>query len=279
MTVAEIARAADVSEQTVFNYFPTKEDLVYWRLGAFEDELLAAIRDRAPGESALAAFGRFLLAQRGLLGQPTPRRASSSPRSTRMITESPALLAREQQIFAGYTASLAALLAEETRRRRRRRRAVGRGQRADGRAPRARALTRGAGSSTARATRAWRPRSARRPSGRSRLLEGGLGDYARQGRRAADATLTSPSAAEGRPARGPRSTASSPRGTSSSAGRVGGVGGDCPKGSFSGTFAAIVTPNMPMTYSAAPAITTGGAPAAPGERAPTPEAGRPAPSP
>src|SRR5919204_300226 len=32
---------------------------------------------------------------------------------TRMITESPALLAREQQIFARYTDSLAALLAEE----------------------------------------------------------------------------------------------------------------------------------------------------------------------
>jgi hypothetical protein len=30
-----------------------------------------------------------------------------------MIAASPALLAREQQIFAGYTASLAALLAEE----------------------------------------------------------------------------------------------------------------------------------------------------------------------
>jgi hypothetical protein len=36
---------------------------------------------------------------------------------TRVITDSPALLAREQQIFAGYTASLAALLAEETRAR------------------------------------------------------------------------------------------------------------------------------------------------------------------
>src|SRR3954452_13637374 len=65
--VAEVARAAEVSEQTVFNYFATKEDLVFWRLGAFEAQLLSAIRERAPGEPALTAFGRFLLAQRGLL--------------------------------------------------------------------------------------------------------------------------------------------------------------------------------------------------------------------
>src|SRR5919199_3377642 len=69
VTVAQIARAAEVSEQTVFNYFPTKEDLVYWRLGSFEDELLASIRDRTPGEAAVAAFRRFVLAQRGLLGR------------------------------------------------------------------------------------------------------------------------------------------------------------------------------------------------------------------
>ena len=37
VSVAEIARTADVSEKTVFNYFPTKEDLVYWRLESFED--------------------------------------------------------------------------------------------------------------------------------------------------------------------------------------------------------------------------------------------------
>src|SRR5881398_1947441 len=65
VTVAEIARAADVSEATVFNYFPTKEDLVYWRLETFEEELLEAVRGREPGESFLAAFGRFVLAQRG----------------------------------------------------------------------------------------------------------------------------------------------------------------------------------------------------------------------
>ena len=39
VTIAEVAREADVSEQTVFNYFPTKEDLVYWRFEGFEDEL------------------------------------------------------------------------------------------------------------------------------------------------------------------------------------------------------------------------------------------------
>jgi AcrR family transcriptional regulator len=114
VTVAEIARAAEVSEQTVFNYFPTKEDLVYWRLQSFEDELLATIRDREPGEPALAAFRRFLLAQRGLLGKQDPQAREELAALTRMITESPALLAREEQIFAGYTASLAALLAEET---------------------------------------------------------------------------------------------------------------------------------------------------------------------
>ncbi len=113
VTVAEIARAANVSEQTVFNYFPTKEDLVYWRFESFEDELLKTIREREPGESVLAAFKRFVLAPRGLLGKHSPEARERLAALTRMITESPSLLAREEQIFAGYTASLAALIAGE----------------------------------------------------------------------------------------------------------------------------------------------------------------------
>ena len=114
VTVAEIARAADVSEQTVFNYFPTKEDLVYWQLGDFEERLLAALRDRPEGEPALTAFRRFLLSRQGLLGRVDEAARRQLTAITRVIAESPALLAREQQILAGYTASLAALLAEET---------------------------------------------------------------------------------------------------------------------------------------------------------------------
>src|SRR5881397_2098743 len=67
VTVAEVARAADVSEATVFNYFPTKEDLFYSGLESFEEELLAASRERKTGESVLSAFARFVLQRRGLL--------------------------------------------------------------------------------------------------------------------------------------------------------------------------------------------------------------------
>src|SRR3954468_24692235 len=110
VTVAEIARAAAVSVQTVFNYFPTKEDLVYWRLESFEDELLGTIRDRAPGESVLTAFGRFVRAPRGMLATYDPETRERLAALTRMIVSSPALLAREQQIFDGYTRDLAELL-------------------------------------------------------------------------------------------------------------------------------------------------------------------------
>ena len=107
VTVAEIARAADVSTQTVFNYFPTKEDLVYWRLESFEDELLSTIRERPAGESALTAFARFVRAPRGMLGDYDAEAREALAALTRMIVSSPALLAREQQIFARFTDALA----------------------------------------------------------------------------------------------------------------------------------------------------------------------------
>jgi AcrR family transcriptional regulator len=114
VTVTEIAREAEVSPATVFNYFPTKEDLFYSRLEAFEEELLTAVRERAPGQSVIDAFGGFLLGQGGVLTMDAPGADEQLRTITRIITDSPALLARERQVFDRYSQALAALLAEET---------------------------------------------------------------------------------------------------------------------------------------------------------------------
>jgi AcrR family transcriptional regulator len=116
--VAEVARQAQVALATVFNYFPTKEDLFYARLEAYGERLLDAVRTRAPGEPALVAFRRFLLAaDGGLLAQVEAGDAEALERlrtTSRVIAASPALLAREQQALAGYADALATMLAAET---------------------------------------------------------------------------------------------------------------------------------------------------------------------
>jgi AcrR family transcriptional regulator len=117
VTVAEIAQEAEVAEKTVFNYFPTKEDLFYSGLELFEERLLDAVRKRDPSESILAAFARFVTEPRGLLADKNADALERLRAANRLIVDSPALLAREQQIHAGYTDALAALIAEETRAR------------------------------------------------------------------------------------------------------------------------------------------------------------------
>jgi AcrR family transcriptional regulator len=67
VSIAEIAREAEVSEQTVFKYFPSKEDLIYSGLEIFEEQLLAAIRERPRGQTIVSAFGEFILEPRGFL--------------------------------------------------------------------------------------------------------------------------------------------------------------------------------------------------------------------
>jgi AcrR family transcriptional regulator len=114
VTVEDIARAADVSRKTVFNYFPTKEDLFFSSMEVFEAQLLEAIRARKPGESILTAFVRFIVESPGLLAADDPNAGERLAAITRMIAESPRLRAREQQIYAGYAAALAAVIADET---------------------------------------------------------------------------------------------------------------------------------------------------------------------
>jgi AcrR family transcriptional regulator len=117
VTVAEVARQAEVAVATVFNYFPAKEDLFYSRLETFEAVLVEAVRTREAGESVLVAFRRRLLASGGLLAQVDAgdRQALERLRTVnRVIAASPALQAREQHTLAATADALAALLAAET---------------------------------------------------------------------------------------------------------------------------------------------------------------------
>jgi AcrR family transcriptional regulator len=115
--VAEIAREAQVAVATVFNYFPTKEDLFFYRLEAFGAQLVEAVRERPAGEPALAAFRRALTGSGGLLAQAEAgdHQALERLRTVNRVTAaSPALQAREELAMARNADGLAALLAAET---------------------------------------------------------------------------------------------------------------------------------------------------------------------
>jgi AcrR family transcriptional regulator len=112
VTVAEVARAANVSDVTVFNYFPTKEDLFYGGMRFFEEKLLDAVRERAPGESVLEAFRRPVLDGLKRLAAAEPAEVIAT--AGNLISASPALEAHEREIIARYTRLLAEQLAAES---------------------------------------------------------------------------------------------------------------------------------------------------------------------
>ncbi len=107
VTVAEVAAAAGVSEKTVFNYFPSKEDLFFDEAPAREQALLGAIRGRAPGESIIDALRRLQAGECPRLCRP------GFAVFARIVEESPALRAKELEIMARFTETLAVAIREE----------------------------------------------------------------------------------------------------------------------------------------------------------------------
>ena|SRR5690242_7680393 len=107
VTVAEIAVAAGVSEKTVFNYFPTKEDIFFDEVPARLESLATALRGRKPGESIFAVL-------RGLQSRDAPRLTSERFATfARILEESHALQAKELEIMGHFADMLAATLQSE----------------------------------------------------------------------------------------------------------------------------------------------------------------------
>jgi AcrR family transcriptional regulator len=107
VTVSEVATAAGVSEKTVFNYFPTKEDLFFDEVPQREALLVAAIREREPGESILAALRRLQVRECARLCNP------GFAHFARVIEESPALRAKELEVMARFAQVLAEAIQSE----------------------------------------------------------------------------------------------------------------------------------------------------------------------
>ncbi|HEX4833950.1 MAG TPA: helix-turn-helix domain-containing protein [Trebonia sp.] len=61
-TVADIAAEAEVAPRTVAMYFPSKQDIALSRFTEAADDLTAALRDRAAGETAARIVRRWLRA-------------------------------------------------------------------------------------------------------------------------------------------------------------------------------------------------------------------------
>jgi AcrR family transcriptional regulator len=99
VTVAEVAREAGVSTVTVFNHFPTKEDLFLDRLDDAIDFLRSAVRDRAEGVDVVESLRSMT---RGLVDERHPL-SGLDERSLpffRTVADSPALVARARAIAA-----------------------------------------------------------------------------------------------------------------------------------------------------------------------------------
>jgi len=61
VAVRDVAREAEVAEQTVYNYFPTKEQLVADQEQSIQDRLCDLIRARPPAVTPAAAIRDFVL--------------------------------------------------------------------------------------------------------------------------------------------------------------------------------------------------------------------------
>lgn len=112
VTIAEVAEAADVSVNTVYNYFPAKEDLFFDRSAGVVEQLSRWVRGRDKGESAARAVLRELRAEAEAVS-PRLGLMAGYDRFMRVITEAPPLRSRLWSIQQEVHDHLEATLREE----------------------------------------------------------------------------------------------------------------------------------------------------------------------
>jgi AcrR family transcriptional regulator len=110
--VADVADAVGVSEKTVYNYFPTKESLVFDREDEITADLVAALRDRGPGTSPVQAIVTYMDAEEGRYGAVPPEAIWMLRAFDELTTSTPELVAAGRAMTSRIISAIAETLAE-----------------------------------------------------------------------------------------------------------------------------------------------------------------------
>ncbi|KUN41173.1 TetR family transcriptional regulator [Streptomyces longwoodensis] len=108
VSIRDVAEQADVSTATVFKHFTGKEALVFDQEEGNDARLVAAVRDRGPGESVLDALRRHVL-DTWLPIASHPQRQEFN----HLVDSTPALRAYAERMWARHTDTLGAAIADE----------------------------------------------------------------------------------------------------------------------------------------------------------------------
>jgi AcrR family transcriptional regulator len=110
VSVKEIADAVDISVPTVFNHVPDGKQALIFDDGAERREnLLAAVRGRADGQSVMAALREFIAGRGPFVADATPE----FRRRTDLIMTTPALRGYTRKLWISCEEPLAAAIATE----------------------------------------------------------------------------------------------------------------------------------------------------------------------
>ena len=151
VSVERVAREAGVSRQTVFNYFGSKEELLFDRADELREAMVSAVRDRPQGVSVVASFRALTRTFWERFGELPDDRPQGG--FFHIVSSTPALATYQRELGATMVAEVAAVLREQA------------GADADD-----------------RARRSWRPRSRRCTPPCSRRCSGGSSPANRRGR-------------------------------------------------------------------------------------------------
>lgn len=110
VTVADVAVAADVSEKTVFNHFPAKEDLVFANSEEKLSDRAEAIRLRPPGTPIARVFEAETMRLLAEIESGELDRMMTVPR---LVRSSPALLGRLMSAWEREAAALTAAVTDD----------------------------------------------------------------------------------------------------------------------------------------------------------------------